>query len=255
MASLDDHSIRKAAATRLIDICKRGLLDKNAVYKAMCVLADEVGQSGESSATRFVKAYASGVHNRVPNGNALLQEYNKLSHAGGLPFHFTPQFGDESPAESARRVTVTADDTVRTNLQFQPYSYSSEPQVISPVNATALDSWQDAIREIMQVSKVSYSQAVNIAQQDPSLRDKWEAAKAARFGIGDFSPLLTKKSPHGFGGMPDPPLSDTLDDEADDRDDRRQGAHRRPRLRKRDLPIIAAALKRYYGSGGGGIPR
>jgi hypothetical protein len=250
MNDLRDHSVRKETSVELINICKRGLADRNAVYKAMCSLADEVGMPGESSAQKFLKAYASGDLNRIPDGGRLLTEYNKLG-TGDLPFHFSVQTGDEDPEQSVCRVTVRSDDEPRTNSQYQPYSYSSSPRVISPTNSTALDSWNDAIKRIMEVSKVNYTQAGNIAQQDPALRPVWEAAKSSM----GFSPLLTKKAPHGWGGMPDPPPSDNLDDEEDEDDLGREGAHRRPRLRKRDLPAIALALKKHYGSGGGGVPR
>jgi hypothetical protein len=125
--------------------------------------------------------------------------------------------------------------------------------VISPTNATALDSWGDAIKRIMEVNKVNYTQAVNIAQQDPTLRPVWEAAKSAR-----FSPLLTKAAPHGFRGQPDPPMSHTdpeeSEDDLDEIDPKGRASHRRhPRVHK-SLPAIVAALKRRY-SDGGGVPR
>jgi hypothetical protein len=66
---------------------------KDAVFKAMQSMADEVGMPGEPSAVRFAKAYASGDRNRVPNGDVLLREFNKLGR-GDLPFGFTPETGD-----------------------------------------------------------------------------------------------------------------------------------------------------------------
>jgi DNA-binding PadR family transcriptional regulator len=256
MEKCHGRSVCKAASVCLLDRLRKGLVSKDAAFRAMQGIADQLGEPGESSHQRFNKAFGSRDRNRVPGGDALQRELNKLGQEFNAMFNFTPQSGDEDPAASVRRVTVRSDDGPRTNSQFQPYSYTSEPRVISPTNSTALDTFQAAIREIMRVQGVTESKAIDIAQQDPSLREKWEAAKAERLGLGDFSPLLTKKAPHGWGGQPDVPLSNELDDEDDEDDLRREGAHRRPRLRKRDLPMIAAALrKRYYGSGGGGIPR
>jgi hypothetical protein len=100
----------------------------------------------------------------------------------------------------------------------------------------------------MDVHGVNETKAVNIAMQDPELRDKWNAAKSMK-----FSPLLTKKAPHGWGGAPDVPPRDSLDDEDDEDDLRREGAHRRPRLRKSLLPFVMA--RRRQQGGGGGVPR
>jgi hypothetical protein len=129
---LRSYDIAKAAAISLINICKRGLLDKDAIYKAMQALADQLGEAGESSAQKFNRAFGSGDRNRCPAGDALLREFNKLSNTGTLPFHWTPQFGDETPEASVRRVTVRSDDRVRTNMDHIPYETGPEPQVVDP---------------------------------------------------------------------------------------------------------------------------
>jgi hypothetical protein len=235
MADLRNYSISKAASVCLLDSLRKGLVGKDTVFRALQGLADELGQPGESSAQRFAKAFASGANNRVPGGNALLVESNKLG-TGDLPFRFTPQTGDESPAESVRRVTVKPDDTARSSAG----DFTSQGRIISP-NATALDSWQDAIREIMEVQGVNETKAVNIAMQDPSLREKWNAAKSMK-----FSPLLTKAAP---------PSGDHLDDDDDDDDDEDdcENGKSKPKVAK-SLLAMAMARQRQRGSGGG-VPR
>jgi hypothetical protein len=107
---LRSHSIAKAMSICLLDDMRKGLMGKNAAFRALQGVADELGQAGESPAQRWDRAFARGLANRCPNGDALQREFNKLSHGGDLPFHWTPQFGDTDPAESARRVTVRSDD-------------------------------------------------------------------------------------------------------------------------------------------------
>ena len=98
------------------------------------------------------------------------------------------QTGDEHPAESVHRVTVRSDDEPRTNADYEPYPFTSEPRVIS--STTALDSWQDAIHEIMDAQGVNETKAVNIAMEDANGRKLWEAAKGASVGSASIVRLL-----------------------------------------------------------------
>jgi hypothetical protein len=155
------------------------LLRAPAELRALQGLADEVGQPGESSAVRFAKAYASGDRNRIPNGDALLREFNKLGR-GDLSFRFTPQTGHLRPEESVRRVTVQSDDEPRTNSDYQPYPYTSEPKVVSPPY-DPLQSWNDAIDEIVRAQGLSRSEAINEAMKVPSARVHLTNAKSMKF--------------------------------------------------------------------------
>jgi hypothetical protein len=252
---LRSYSISKAASVVTLDALRKGLLTKSSAFAALQAMADEVGMPGESAAQRFNKAFASGDRNRIANGNSLLVAYGKLG-AGGLPFHWEPQYGDEHPAETVARVTVRSDDRVRTNSEFIPYEYGTEPRVITPGNSDLdpLGAWNKAVTEKMKTG-MSFSQAHDAAMKDDGNADLWAAAKNFRFSE------LRKARPHGYAGQPDKPHSAVLDEADDEDDDDHYTPHQprvkpKPKVRKSDLPAIAQALRRRFGSGGGGgIPR
>jgi hypothetical protein len=200
-----------------------------------------------------LEAFASGDRNRIANGNSLLVAYNKLGDGGGFKpsFHWTPQFGDTDPEASVRRVTVRSDDEPLSN---SGYTYTSRPRVISPADdLDPMAVWDGAVRGRMKDHGLSYTQATDQLLKDGMYADLWDSVKSYR-----FSPLLTK-SKSGWRGQPDPPQSHTdpeeSEDDLDDIDPEGRASHRRhPKVHK-SLPAIAAALKKHFRSGGGGVPR
>jgi hypothetical protein len=209
----------------------RKVLNKRAVRKA-----------GESEHQSFAKSYV-GPEARV-EGDLLfrvlkeLEQVEKLGDGGG----FKPTFRFESSLETGPpRVTpVRSDEASRSNAG----SFTSEPRVLQPDGSyDPLQSWNDAIDEIVRTQGLSRSDAILEAMKIPAARQHLTAAKEMKF----------TKAVHGWDGMPDRPMSDDHLDDEEDEDSLDRENKRKPRVKK-SLLAMAMARRRQQG-GGGGVPR